>query len=65
MNTDKNELKVQALLERLSSLTLDYENKIADLRVELTISKQEEGEAKRALAEEQMRHASNPEVPSN
>lgn len=30
------ELKAQALLERISSLTMQYENQIADLRVELT-----------------------------
>jgi len=35
-NTNKLELKVQALLERVSTLTADYENKVADLRVELT-----------------------------
>lgn len=30
------DLKAQALLERISSLTMQYENQIADLRVELT-----------------------------
>lgn len=30
------ELKVQALLERISSLTMQYENQVADLRVQLT-----------------------------
>lgn len=38
---DKNELKVQALLERVSNLTAEYENKVADLRVELTMLSQE------------------------
>lgn len=33
---DRKDLKIQALLERVSSLTTDYENRIADLRVELT-----------------------------
>ena len=30
-------MKMQALLERVAQLTADYENKIADLRVALTI----------------------------
>lgn len=34
---DKNELKVMALRERVAQLTADYEDKIADLRVELTL----------------------------
>lgn len=34
---DRNELKVQALLEKISSLTTGYENQIADLRVEITM----------------------------
>lgn len=37
---DRKDLKVQALLERVSSLTTEYENKVADLRVELTVSEQ-------------------------
>ena len=37
---DKNELKIQALLERVSSLTAQYENQVADLRVELTMVSQ-------------------------
>ena len=31
------ELKNQALLEKISSLTANYENQIADLRVEVTL----------------------------
>lgn len=38
---DKNELKVQALLEKISNMTAQYENQIADLRVALTISEME------------------------
>lgn len=34
-------LKIQALLERVSSLTAEYENKVADLRVELTVVSRE------------------------
>lgn len=33
---DKYKLKAQALLERVSNLTAQYENQVADLRVELT-----------------------------
>ena len=34
---DKNALKVQALLEKISSLVAQYENQCADLRVEVTL----------------------------
>lgn len=36
-NTNRLELKNQALLEKISSLTTNYENQVADLRVEITI----------------------------
>lgn len=36
--TDKNTLKVQALRERLSELVGDYEEKIADIRAEVTLA---------------------------
>jgi len=35
------ELKEQALLERIGQLTVDYENKVADLRVAVTQIAQE------------------------
>lgn len=38
---DRKDLKIQALLEKVSSLTTQYENQIADLRVELTVSEVE------------------------
>lgn len=38
---DRNAMKVQALLEKISALTTNYENQIADMRVELTITRQE------------------------
>lgn len=38
---DRNELKVQALLEKISNLTTNYENQVADLRVEVTMLTQE------------------------
>lgn len=48
---DKNELKILALRERISQLTTDYEDKIADLRVALTISEQEKLELVESLKE--------------
>lgn len=44
MDIDRKDLKIQALLEKVSSLTAQYENQVADLRVELTISEAERGE---------------------
>lgn len=34
---DRKDLKAQALLERIGALTSQYENQVADLRVELTL----------------------------
>ena len=38
---DKKDLKILALRERVATLTAEYEDKIADLRVELTLTAQE------------------------
>lgn len=38
---DKKDLKILALRERVAQLTAEYEDKIADLRVELTVTAQE------------------------
>lgn len=46
MNTDRNALKVQALLEKISNLTTNYENQVADMRVDITILGQENQELK-------------------
>lgn len=35
---DKKDLKILALRERVAQLTAEYEDKIADLRVELTVT---------------------------
>ena len=35
--TTRESLKIQALTERIAALTAEYENQVADLRVELTI----------------------------
>lgn len=34
---DKKDLKILALRERVAQLTAEYEDKVADLRVELTV----------------------------
>lgn len=41
-------LKIMALRERVATLTAEYEDKVADLRVELTIVSQELEERKAA-----------------
>lgn len=41
MDYDRKDLKIQALLEKVSELTTNYENKIADLRVEITVKDQD------------------------
>lgn len=48
---DRKDLKIQALLEKISSLTTNYENQVADLRVELTISEQDNDELKVRIKE--------------
>lgn len=35
--TDRKDLKIQALLEKISQLTTQYENQAADYRVEITM----------------------------
>jgi hypothetical protein len=50
MTLDRNELKVQALLEKISTLTTNYENQIADLRVEITLVGQQLQETQEQLA---------------
>lgn len=37
MTQDRKDLKIQALLEKVSNLTMNYENQVADLRVDLTL----------------------------
>lgn len=50
---DKKDMKITALLERVSALTQEYENKVADLRVELTVSDNARREAEQRLADSQ------------
>lgn len=33
---DRKDLKIQALMERIAQLTAEYENKVAELRIEVT-----------------------------
>lgn len=37
MESNKKDLKLQAFLEKIGTLTANYENTIADLRVEMTL----------------------------
>jgi hypothetical protein len=54
---DRNELKIQALLEKISNLTANYENQVADYRVEITfltqrveeLEKQQEGDGETSV----------------
>jgi len=55
---DRKDLKIQALLEKVSSLTTQYENQVADLRVELTIS-----ESMREGLIERVKELENSDVP--
>jgi hypothetical protein len=49
-NLDRKDLKIQALLEKVATLTQQYENQVADLRVALTISEQNLRDAHEQLA---------------
>jgi hypothetical protein len=57
---DRNELKVQALLEKISTLTTQYENQVADLRVELTMTS-----AELEAARERINELETPSDPEN
>ena len=58
-----SELKEQALLERIGELTVQYEDKIANLRVELTKMAQAASQtAERIKQLEELTVEKNPEV---
>jgi len=57
---DRNELKVKALLERVSVLTSQYENQDADRRVEITVLTQQVQDLQREV--ENLRNANVPEA---
>lgn len=61
MEIDVKDLKIQALTERVASLTADYENKVADLRVELTVVSHERDGLSNALQELSNKDADVPE----
>jgi hypothetical protein len=62
-NQLRNELKVQALLEKVSNLTTRYENEVADLRVELTILSKQLEEANKKLEDVQNQEQAKKQVP--
>jgi hypothetical protein len=47
---DRKDLKIEALLQRITTLTAQYENQVADLRVELTLTTRELEEIKDSIA---------------
>lgn len=59
--TDRKDLKIQALLEKVSNLTMNYENSMADLRVELTVVSQELQNAYQLLQEQQQNTEQQPD----
>lgn len=48
---DRKDLKIEALLQRVASLTAEYENRVADLRVELTEQAQQNADLQGRVAE--------------
>jgi hypothetical protein len=56
---DRKDLKIQALRERISVITTEYEDKNADLRVELTVVSEQRDEFLKRLQE--LENASNAE----
>ena len=61
---DRKDLKIQALLEKVSNLTTQYENQVADLRVELTMSEIERSGLDRRIKELESSDASQEEPAS-
>lgn len=59
---DRKDLKIQALLEKISTLTTQKENEIADLRVELTVVSEEKRELESRFAELEGKDVSQEEV---
>jgi uncharacterized protein YeeX (DUF496 family) len=48
---DKNALFLQAIQERMAQMVVEYETKVAELRVEYTVVSQERDQLNRALSE--------------
>lgn len=64
---DRKELKIQALRERIAEITTMYEDKVADLRVEITFNAEairEKDELIKALStpDETVPYDTNPEA---
>lgn len=58
---DRKDLKSQALLEKVSQLTTQYENQIADLRVELTVVQYENENLRQELESTKSEETDAPE----
>lgn len=50
---DRKDLKIQALLEKISNMTAQYEDQVANLRVELTMVSQELAQLQATKAEDE------------
>lgn len=57
---DEKELKIQALLERVAELTTGYEDKIASLRVALTVQAQQLEDSKKENADVEVAPSDSP-----
>ena len=61
---DEKELKIQALTERIAELTAGYENKVADLRVALTLQAQQLEDAKKENADVEVDESTRTGIPT-
>lgn len=52
MTSDRKTLKIEALLQKISSIVTNYENQVADLRVEVTVLTEEVNRLQSELDEE-------------
>lgn len=59
---DRKDLKIQALLEKIGSLTGNYENQLADFRVEYTLLEQKYNELLGSFNE--VNKVEEPQVPN-
>ena len=50
---DEKDLKIKALLDSVSRISVDYEDKIADLRVQITVQGQAANESTKQIEEMQ------------
>lgn len=59
---DKKDMKIAAYEERIAQLTTEYERKVADLRVELTVKDNELRHAQETLNAEKSPGQSEPPI---